>query len=396
LKVLHLANYFFPEYSGTTTRFYNIVSRLPFEVQLITSDRVVKGKVISPKQEQFGNISVNRLPLGFGFTAGKNSAWGTINAIRRDTAMLAGFARQQQFDIIHAHNSVVFGQAAGKIAVKPDRPFILEFHGLAQESLSGLFRGLKTFYIEHTDKGLMRRCDHIITLTNRLKEWIVSAYRIPEDKITVVPNGADTQRFAPGKEYETKANALKNGLGIGGKVVMYAGVMDKINGLDDLARVIPEMIRLNPTLCFLFLGGPAGNANLAALCSSYPENVKFLASVPYDDMPPYYEMCDIFVIPRPSTISSETIIPLKLLEAMAMGKPVAGSDVGGLAEVIKNRENGYLFEKGNLDSLKKTLLEALETDNTRIGRNARQTITEKYTWDKSVNTLTKVYEKLAG
>ena len=116
--------------------------------------------------------------------------------------------------------------------------------------------------------------------------------------------------------------------------------------------------------------------------------------VHYDEMPVYYQMCDLFVIPRPSTISAEIVTPLKLLEVMAMEKPVLGSTVGGIAEVINHEENGYLFEKGNMESFKKTLLEVLDMDNSQIGTNARKTIVDNYTWDKSAKILQKVYEDL--
>lgn len=123
--------------------------------------------------------------------------------------------------------------------------------------------------------------------------------------------------------------------------------------------------------------------------------VKFLSMIHYSEMPIYYQMCDVFLIPRPSTISSETVTPLKLLEVMAMGKPVLGSNVGGITELIKHGENGYLFEKDNRESFVKTLLEVLDTNSTQVGKNARKTIVgNNYTWDKSAKILQKVYEDL--
>ena len=68
--------------------------------------------------------------------------------------------------------------------------------------------------------------------------------------------------------------------------------------------------------------------------------------------------------------------------------------MGGIAEVIKHGENGYLFEKGNMGSFKKTLLEILDVNNSQIGKNARKNIVENYTWDKSARILQKVYEDL--
>jgi len=63
MKVLHLTKYFFPEYSGTTTRLYNLVTRLPFEIKVITSNRIGNGDIIDKYEDQFGSIKVVRAPL---------------------------------------------------------------------------------------------------------------------------------------------------------------------------------------------------------------------------------------------------------------------------------------------------------------------------------------------
>jgi glycosyltransferase involved in cell wall biosynthesis len=394
LKVLHLTNYFFPEYSGTTTRLYNLISRLPFPVELLTSDRLVKGEKIVQKEEQLGNIAVKRRPLSIGAPGQGNSAWGSFNTVRQDKKMLAAAALSREFDILHAHNSVVFGQAAALAAAKANRPFILEYHGLSHETAAGAFKAIKSYYIQRVDKSAMKQSSHVITLTEQLKKWLADNYHVPSEKITVVPNGADTERFKPSPENDDKASELKRALGISGKVVMYAGIMDTINGLDDLATVIPRFLSENPDVSFVFVGGPTNNKNLSELTTSHPASVRIINAVRYEDMPAYYAMSDVFIIPRPSTISSETIVPLKLLEVMAMGKTVLASDVGGLAEVIRDGENGYLFRKSDMLSLKTKLHQALAADNSKIQAGARNTIIAKYTWKKAVESLLNVYNRL--
>ena len=72
-----------------------------------------------------------------------------------------------------------------------------------------------------------------------------------------------------------------------------------------------------------------------------------------------------------------------------------GSDVGGISEVIKDGESGYLFQKGNMLDLKRSMIRALDCDNKVIGRNARMTIVNSFSWDNSAKILHKVYEDLA-
>ena len=393
LRILHLYKTFFPEYSGSSTRLYGILSNIPYEILLITPDKTIKGDIIELKEEYFGNIKVKRAPLESNYAFWRIPPLRYIHTIYQKPKILANLAKSEQFDIIHAHDISLLTQVAKKLSRESNKPFIIEFH-IARESYnSGIKGNIFAFYQEKIVK-ILKSCDCIIALTHSLKNFVSIYYKVQEEKITVVPNGTDINKFALKEEYKKKAKEIKESLNLLDNVVMYAGYVDKINGLTDIANVIPEIIRKRPDVSFIFIGhGPEEN-KIIALSKRYPRNVKFLPMVHYNEMPIYYQMCDLFIIPRPSTISAETVTPLKLLEAMAMEKPVLGSNVGGIAEVIKHGENGYLFEKGNMESFRKTLLEILNRDNSQIGMNARKTIVDNYTWDKSAKILQKVYEGL--
>jgi len=393
LKILHLVSAFFPEYSGHTTRLYNILSSLPYEILLITLDRTFMGNIIELKEEYFNNIRVKRIPLYSNNTFFRMVPLRYIHTIYQKPKILVNAAKSEQFDIIHAHNPSLFAQAAEKLSRKSNKPFIIELHALGQDYMIGIKGAIDSFYAERMAKKLLTSCNHIITLTQVQKNWFSSRYKVQDDKITVVPNGADTNIFSPRIEYKKRVGELKERLNLFDNVIMYAGHMDRINGMIDLVKIIPSIIAEKPDTSFVFIGHGPEEDRIIACSKKYPQ-VKFLPMVHYDEMPIYYQMCDLFVIPRPSTISAETVTPLKLLEVMAMEKPVLGSNVGGIAEVIRHGENGYLFEKGNMESFKKMLLEVLDADSRQIGRNARRTIVENYTWDKSAKILQQVYEEL--
>ena len=398
MRILYLVPDFFPEYSGATTRLYNILSKLPFEILLITSNTTVKGNIIELKEEHFDNVRVKRVSMH-----SKNIFLGIpllryIDTIYQKPKILINAAKSDQFDIIHARNSSLFVRATEQLSRKLDKPFIIEVNAMGEDYLSIVKRNsakgkINALYMERTAKSQLKSCNCIIAISQGVKNYIVNRYKVQEDKITVVPNGVDVNNFSPTNEYKKEAEKIKEKLNISSKVIMYAGYMDRINGMIDLAKVIPSIITKKPDISFLFIGHGPEEDKIIALSKKYPQ-VKFLPMVHYDEMPIYYQMCDLFIIPRPSTISAETVTPLKLLEVMAMEKPVLGSDVGGIAEVIRHGENGYLYEKGNMESFKKTLLEVLNMGNTQIGRNARKKVVENYTWDKSAKILQKVYEDL--
>jgi len=394
MKVIHLTDYFLPDYGGTVVRLYNLLSRLPYEMCLLVSDRTSEGYPIYRKKESFGNITVERIHLSPQGILEKIKPFHYANVLWREPKLIAEVMLKMPFEIVHTHVMLPWGQAAYLVKQSRDRPFILEVHVVSHEYSSGVEGKIKGFYIERTTLSLLKNCDHAITLTESLKQWLCSNYGLSEDKITVVPNGVDRNHFKPREGFEKRAEKLKEEMGISGKIVMYAGHMDRINGMNELAKAIPQIIQEKPKICFILIGHGTEGKRLKVLAKEYPRSVKLLPMVPYEEMPVYYQMCDLFVIPRPSTISAETITPLKLLEVIAMEKPVLGSNVGGIAEVIKHGENGYLFEKGNMESFKKTLLEVLDADNSQIGKNARKSVVENCTWDKSAKILQKVYEDL--
>ena len=393
LKILHIGNTFFPESTGSTLRLYNLLIRLPYDIKLYVPDKTIAGKKIQKKEETFANINVRR--LSFDFDRGFMDFIPPLRRLRYRNMRIESLRKaiqEEEFDIIHIHG-------VGMITTRLEKPLIYEMHAPVDMASSSYLPKYMAFlshlYFRKKEAEVIRTTsDHIIALTESSKSWINSHYKVSTDKITVVPNGVDINILSPQKEYKKKAEELKEKLNLADNIVMYAGYMDRINGMIDLARIIPPIITERPDTSFVFIGHGPEEDKITALSRKYPQNIKFLPMVHYDEMPIYYQICDAFIIPRPSTISSETVTPLKLLEVMAMEKPVLGSNVGGIAEVINHGENGYLYEKGNMNSFKKTLLEVLDADNSQIGKNARKIIVDNYTWDKSAKILQKVYEDL--
>lgn len=396
LKILHIVNSFLPEYLGTAIRLYNLLSKQPYNIQLYAPDKTLKGEKIQRNEEQFANINVKRVSLDFhkGFIDAFPYL-SSIQDINKKSKILVMHTQKEEFDIVHGHSHFV-GSASKQLAKKTKKPLVYEVHVPITNRYSVRFNPvtfLASVYTKKREMDIMGFSDYIITLTQSLKDWVHNFYNISKEKIIVIPNGVDINKFAPKKEYKKEAEELKERLNLSDNIIMYAGYMDQINGMIDLADVIPSIIKEKTDTNFVFIGHGPEEDKIIALSKKYPQ-VNLLPTVHYDDIPVYYQMCDLFIIPRPSTISAETVTPLKLLEAMAMEKQVLGSNVGGIAEVIRHGENGYLFEKGNMKSFKKTLLEVIDADNTQIGKNARKNIAENYTWDKSAKILQKVYEEL--
>lgn len=389
MQILNVLNVFFPEYTGTSIRSYNLLSRISSDSIIITRDKTKNGEIIPLKQERFNNISVERISLD------PDRFWSKAPFRYFYLTNLMGrkiikSSMDKEFDIVHGHDIALLGQYARKISILSNKPFVLEFHSF--ENLHYGFMAKMYDQIFKTSQ-ITQYCDSIIVLTDSFKEYVVNSFNVKKNDVTVVPNGVDIDKFLPREIYEKKITDLKKNMGLSGKVILYAGYMDKINGIVDLASIIPSIIKESHDVSFLFIGHGPEKYRIDSLCELFPQ-VKYLPMVKYDDMPLFYQMCDIFIIPRPSTVSAELISPLKLLEAMSMEKTVLCSNVGGIAEIIKDRKNGYLFQKDNLKDLKCKLIDIIDVNTDKTSKNARKTIEKGYTWDKSADILQSTYDNL--
>jgi len=125
--------------------------------------------------------------------------------------------------------------------------------------------------------------------------------------------------------------------------------------------------------------------------------VIFAGQVPHREVRDYYSLIDIFVCPRRRMRLTELVTPLKLLEAMAMGRPVIGSNVAGLAELIEDGVTGVLFTAESRGSFMEAA-DALGRDpaaRTQMGARAREAMLRQRTWDQIVRRYLPVYQSVA-
>ncbi|KUK74345.1 MAG: Membrane-anchored group 1 glycosyltransferase protein [Methanobacterium sp. 42_16] len=382
LDILILHNTFLPDYTGSSIRLYNLVSRIPYNISVVTPEKMVNGEYFRLKSEKINNIQIKRVK-----SLSPPSIWKMpVFRYFYHEKKIFNHCKNEKFDIIQARSLPPYIVTAYKLHKKFKTPLLLELHPNEKD-----VNQFYMFYVMNILK-IAKKASHTITLTNSLKNWVQKEYSLDSEKITVIPNGVDCEKFKPGNKSNT-GESLRNKIGNPEKIVLYAGYLDQVNGMDMLIKIIPTIVRENPEISFVFMGnGPYYNT-INELSKKIPQ-VNLLKTVNHELMPDYYLDSDIFIIPRPSTISSELVTPLKLLEAMSMESIVLGSNVGGISEVITNEKNGYLYEKDDPKSFIDLLVTSLEHDNSRIARNARKTIINEYSWEKSAAKLKNIYDFL--
>lgn len=184
------------------------------------------------------------------------------------------------------------------------------------------------------------------------------------------------------------------------KVIGFIGSFYHYEGIDILIEAFSEMLRKNKDIILMLVGDGPEYAIVREKARNKRLNgrVIFTGKVPHNDIKKYYSVMDVLVYPRRSMRLTELVTPLKPLEAMALGKIVAGSDVGGIRELIKDGKNGVLFKPDSAESLSAKILELLSDSEKMqtLSRGAVDYIRRERSWDKIVRQYIPVYKRLAG
>jgi glycosyltransferase involved in cell wall biosynthesis len=183
----------------------------------------------------------------------------------------------------------------------------------------------------------------------------------------------------------------------GGPVLGFIGSFYRYEGLRFLVEAMPALRARIPGARLLLVGSGEEDGPLRSLAAPLGASVIFAGSVDYRRVRDFYSLSDVFVCPRRRMRLTELVTPLKPLEAMAMGRPVLASDVGGHAELIRHGVTGVLFAAESRDSLVDAA-GALLTDTelrARLGAQARAAVVEQRTWPRIVRGYLETYQAIA-
>ncbi len=216
--------------------------------------------------------------------------------------------------------------------------------------------------------------------------------------MTVIPNAVDIDKFAVGGVADQD---LKRKLGLQDmRLIGFIGSFYAYEGLDVLLRAVPAMVAAQPDLRVLLVGGGPQDAQLRQLAKELhiEDKVVFTGRVPHEQVALYYDLLDVLVYPRLSMRLTDLVTPLKPLEAMAQGRVLAASDVGGHLELIEHGKTGVLFKADDPASLAKNVGELLAGQQLWPALRAagRHYVETERNWPISVARYKKIYGGLTG
>jgi len=387
LRILHVLDHSAPLHSGYA-----------FRTLAILREQRSRGwetvHVTSPKQGPCDALQETAEGLVFHRTPGApvNGATGARELLRQMRATrrrIAELARDYRPDVIHAHSPVLVGLPALWAGRRAGIPVVYEVRALWEDAAidHGTTRAASPRYriSRALETIALRGVDHVTTICEGLRQEI-QARGIPADRITVIPNAVDVTAF---RVDSTRDEALKASLGLARRRILgFAGSFYGYEGLDLLLEALARLAPSQPNLAVLLLGGGPQESALReqAAALGIGERVVFTGRVPHADVGRYYDLIDVLVYPRKSMRLTELVTPLKPLEAMASGRIVIASGVGGHRELIRDEETGFLFPADDPDALARAIANVLarEEDWPRVARNARRFVETERNWTASV------------
>lgn len=233
-----------------------------------------------------------------------------------------------------------------------------------------------------TEKHVLKSSKKIIAVSDKLKRDLLTHYEVLEDKIVVIPNGVDMNKFKPNKINRSKIRSLY-GIPNDEIILIFVGHMFKLKGLDYIIEAISDLNNIK-----LLVVGEDPNIK------SYREKVikvgiqdkVIFAGKILEGIEDYYTASDIFLLP-----SSSEGFPISGIEAAASGLPIISTNVAGLDELVVEGYNGFFVSRNSNEIKEKvSILVKNEKLRDKMGRNGKE-IAEKYSWEHVTKMTCQVY-----
>jgi len=299
--------------------------------------------------------------------------------------------------VIATSPQLLVGLAGWWIAQWNRVPFVLEVRDLWPESLAAVEAAKSDSLLYKVLSGiaafLYRACHRIVVVTPAFQKHLVEKWEVPPEKISVVENGVDTELFNPDANTE-----IRKMLGEGKFVVSYVGTIGMAHGLETVLEAASQL-RHSANVLFLFVGEGAEKEKIISCAREWGlNNVVFVDQQRHEDIPAYICASDVCLVPLRKSELFATVLPTKLLEFMACGRPVI-LGVDGLARrVVQEANAGIVVEPENPTELAQAITALAADGELRavLGRNGRYYVSQNFTRRHTAEAYMRVLQKLVA
>lgn len=401
MKVLHIFDHSIPLHSG-----YSFRSRAIILAQRANGIETVH--LTTPKHNRDNAIFETVDGIGFYRTLPGDGLlsklplfdqWAVVTATEK---RLPEIIEKERPDILHAHSPSLNGLAALRVAKNFKKlPVVYECRAFWEDAAvdHGTIRpwGPRYWLTRWLETYVFSKAQAVTTICEGLRQDITRR-AIPAEKITVIPNGVNIEEFSTERPSDSD---LANKLGINQKHVLgFIGSFYHYEGLHLLIDALPGINQRIGEVHLLLVGGGPEEERLKQRVNAIgiANYVTFVGRVPHEEVNRYYNLVDVFVYPRISMRLTDLVTPLKPLEAMAQGRIVVASNVGGHQELIRDGFNGHLFKAGSIESLTAIVVDLLKNKGNwpKFSCNGRAFVENERSWQRSCSPYRDIYTHLLG
>lgn len=399
-KILHILDHSVPLHSGYAFRTLSLLKeqrKLGWQTEQLTTTKHYGALRAEEELEGFKFYRTFPSPLRLWSMPILNQ-WAVVRDTERRLREIIKLVKP---DILHAHSPCLNGIAAlraSKCLTAPI-PIVYEMraswedaavdHGTTIENSFRykISRAMETWVLRHVDA--------VTTICEGLRNDILQR-GIDSSRVSVIPNGVDIDQFPVIGESDA---LLRKNLGLENAFVIgFIGSFYGYEGIELIIRALPDIIKFAPNARVLLVGGGKEEATIRKLIDQMQleKVVIYTGRVQHFDVSRYYSLIDLMVYPRKSMRLTETVTPLKPLEAMAQGILLAASSVGGHRELISDGKTGFLFEPDDPEALAVAVRRVLDSRNQwqQIRKQGRHFVESNRTWQSSAAGYVPVYEEI--
>jgi len=293
-----------------------------------------------------------------------------------------------EFDLVHVHWVIPNGPIGALVARRHRLPLVVSLHG------SDISLAQRSGWIGRLARSTFARASAVTAPSGDLLE---RATRLGATGILEsIPYGADVSAFAPDPE---AARRLRDHFGLGPQHTVVAGIgrLIPVKGFDYLVEAHARAAATHPDLRLVLVGDGDARAELTerARALGVADTVTFAGTATRDEVSAYLAASDLVVVPSVHYGGYVDGLPNVALEAMAAGKPLVATRVGGLPDLVRPGENGLLVDERDVDALAEAIV-TLARDRelrTRMGDSGRALIRDSMSWDDVAERFESVFER---
>jgi glycosyltransferase involved in cell wall biosynthesis len=291
------------------------------------------------------------------------------------------------YDVVVANvsSATAFCCLLGKIS---GTPLVFDMHGSEVDESLLYHSSFSSSVLQTRFSQLLalKYSDKVFCVSRAMINYLTAHKGIPSHKLVYVPNGAERRLFDPVDE--EKVEVLRRRFELNGKFVFgYIGEFQRWQGAENLIEAARTIC--DPDVKFLVVGGDE---------SREERNIRFVPRIPASEVPYYYALCNVLVLPRPYHQAAEFAAPTKFAEYAAVGKPILTTNVGDAARLVDKYNCGIVVKDNSVGNLTRGITylknESME-ELKRLGENSKEMATKELNWDVIANQILNGLESLS-